>query len=398
MQLIEVNSPILEKEFIKVNVQINKKDPNYIQPLDRDILEVFDKKKNKAFRNGEAIRWILKTDSGELIGRIAAFVNQKYKNKGDDVPVGGIGFFDCINDQAAADLLFDVAKHWLLQRNMQAMDGPINFGERDRWWGLLVDGFGPPVYCLNYNQPYYRQLFESYGFKNFYNQACFAINVGKRQQEKLYSRHAQCAKNPDLSAAHIRKDQLDKFARDFCIVYNKAWAGHGGLKHIEERTVRKMFQTMKPVMDERIIWFVYFKDEPIGTWLNLPDLNQWFKYLHGRFGLWEKLKFAWIKKTRKCDKMVGLVFGVVPEWQGKGVDSYMIVEGCKLIQRLTIDNGEYRLGNPLYSNCEMQWIGEFNPIMINVAESLSTYRSRTLTTYRYLFDRTKEFKPHPTLR
>ena len=381
-----------------MNVQINKNDPNYIQPLDKDILEVFDRKKNKAFRHGDAIRWILKTDSGEPIGRIAAFVNEKYKNKGDDVRVGGIGFFDCINDQAAADMLFDVARHWLLQRNMEAMDGPINFGERDRWWGLLVDGFEPPVYCLNYNQPYYKQLFESYGFKNLYNQACFALKVGVRQQEKLYTRHAQCAKNPDLSAAHIRKDQLDKFARDFCIVYNKAWAGHGGLKQIEERTVRKMFQTMKPVMDERIIWFVYNKGEPVGTWLNLPDLNQWFKYLRGKFGLWEKLRFLWIKKTRKCDKMIGLVFGVVPEWQGKGLDSYMIVEGCKLIQRLTINNGEYRLGNPLYSDLEMQWIGEFNPIMINVAESLGTYRNRTLTTYRYLFDRTKEFKPHPTLR
>ncbi len=398
MQLIEVTSPGLEKEFINVNVLINKDDPNYIRPLDKDIFEVFDKEKNKAFRHGEATRWILKTESGELVGRIAAFVNEKYKNKGDDGQVGGIGFFDCINDQPAADMLFDVARHWLLQRNMQAMDGPINFGERDRWWGLLVEGFEPPVYCLNYNQPYYRHLFETYGFKNFYNQACFALDVGKRQQDKLYSRHAQCAKNPDLRAAHIRKDQLDKFASDFCVVYNKAWAGHGGLKQIDERTVRKMFHTMKPVMDERIIWFVYCKDEPIGTWLNLPDLNQWFKYLHGRFGLWEKLKFLWIKKTRKCDKMVGLVFGVVPEWQGKGLDSYMIVEGCKLIQRLTIINGEYILGTPIYSYCEMQWIGEFNPIMINVAESLGTYRNRTLTTYRYLFDRTKEFKPHPTLR
>ena len=37
----------------------------------------------------------------------------------------------------------------------------------------------------------------------------------------------------------------------------------------------------------------------------------------------------------------------------------------------------------------MQWIGDFNPKMINVAESFGdTYRSRTLATYRYLFDRT----------
>jgi hypothetical protein len=51
--------------------------------------------------------------------------------------------FDCINDQVA-DMLFDVAKHWLMQKGMEAMDGPINFGERDRWWGLTVQDLNLP--------------------------------------------------------------------------------------------------------------------------------------------------------------------------------------------------------------------------------------------------------------
>lgn len=386
MQLLEVTTPQLAKEFLRVNTTINKNDPNYIQPLDKDINDVFDKKKNKAFRHGEVTRWILKDDMGNLIGRIAAFVNKKYKNKGDDVPTGGVGFFDCIHDQAAADMLFDVAKHWLMQRGMEAMDGPINFGERDRWWGLLVKGFEPPIYCLNYNPPYYQQLFEHYGFKNFFNQVCFALKTAEVNMPKFRQRHADCAKDPNFSSAHIKKNQLEKFAKDFAIVYNKAWAGHGGLKQLEEKVVLKMFQSMKPVMDEKICWFVYYKNEPIGIWVNLPDLNQWFKYLHGKFDLWHKLKFLWVKKTKHCDKFVGLVFGIVPEWQGKGVDSYLIVEGAKVIQP-----------KPLYEKYEMQWIGEFNPKMINVAENLDTYRSRILTTYRYLFDRTREFKPHPIL-
>ena len=154
---------------------------------------------------------------------------------------------------------------------------------------------------------------------------------------------------------------------------------------------------MKPVLDERINWFVYYKGEPVGIWINLPDLNQWFKHLNGKFSLWHKLKFLWIKSTVKNNKFTGLVFGVIPEFQGKGVDSYMIVEGCRIIQGLQIENGNYKNGKPIYENYEMQWIGEFNPKMINVAESLGTYRSRILTTYRYLFDRTKEFKPHPVL-
>lgn len=397
MQLIEVITPQLAREFIRVNMEINKDDPNYIHPLEKDINEVFDPKKNKAFRFGEAVRWILKDSKGKLIGRIATFTNKKYRNKGDDGPVGGIGFFDCINDQAAADMLFDVAKHWLLQRGMEAMDGPINFGERDRWWGLLVKGFAPPVYCLNYNQPYYQQLFETYGFKNYFNQICFGMKANVRLQEKFYIRHAECAADPNFSSAHIKKNQLEKFAKDFTTVYNKAWAGHGGLKQLEEKIVIKMFKSMKPVMDERINWFVYYKGEPVAIWVNLPDLNQWFKYLKGKFSLWHKLKFLWIKATKKNNKFTGLVFGVVPEFQGKGVDSYIVVEGCRVIQNLTIEKGVYTVGKPIYEDYEMQWIGEFNPKMVNVAEAIAGNRSRILTTYRYLFDQTKEFKPHPIL-
>jgi hypothetical protein len=145
---------------------------------------------------------------------------------------------------------------------------------------------------------------------------------------------------------------------------------------------------MKPVMDERVIWFTYHNEEPIAIFVNLPDLNQWFKHLDGKFDLLHKLKFLWIKKTKPCKKFIGLVFGVVPEWQGKGIDAFMIVEAAKVVQTPEIPYTEY----------EMQWIGDFNPKMINVAENFSdTYRSRVLATYRYLFDRTKEFRRHPIL-
>lgn len=386
MNLVEVINKKDEKDFLMVNVLINQKDPNYIRPLDKDILEVFDSKINKAYRHGKTRRWLLKDSQGNLIGRIAAFVNNKYRNKGDEFRVGGIGFFDCINNQEAADMLFDVSRHWLIQEGMEAMDGPINFGERDKWWGLLVEGFDAPIYCMNYNPPYYKDLLENYGFKPFFEQICFALRVKDRVQDKFYQRHAQVAADPDFSAEHLKKNNLEKYAADFATVYNKAWAGHGGMKEIRKEIVLAMFKKMKPIMDERVIWFTYHKGEPIGLWTNIPDLNQWFKYLNGRFDLWGKLKFLWIKNTRKCNRFTGIAFGIVPEFQGKGVDSYMIMEGAKIIQ-----------GQHLYEKYEMQWIGDFNPKMMNVAESLGTYRSRKLITYRYLFDQTLEFKRHPIL-
>ncbi|MGE5519560.1 MAG: hypothetical protein ACM3VS_06480 [Candidatus Dadabacteria bacterium] len=387
MQLIEVTDKQTASDFIRVNVLINQDNPNYIRPLDKDVNEVFDPKKNKSFRFGTITRWILKNGQGDLIGRIAAFVNKKYKTRGDEVPVGGIGFFECINDQGAADMLFDVAKHWLLQKGMGAMDGPINFGERDRWWGVLVDGFQPPVYCLNYNPPYYQQLFENYGFQVFFNQYCFGYNPKQRISDKIYARHDAIAIDPGYSASYIHMDNLEKYVQDFTTVYNEAWAGHGGLKELDIKSVRKIFSNMKPVMDEKINWFAYYNERPIALFINLPDLNQWFKYLDGKFDLLHKLKFLWIKKTKPCKKMVGIIFGIVPEFQGKGVDSYMIAEAARVVQPETP-----------YTEYEMQWIGDFNPKMINVAENFGdVYRTRKLITYRYLFDRTKEFKRHPML-
>ncbi len=388
MQLIPVKDKSTARQFLEVPVFIHQNNPQWIRPLDKDVEEVFDPEKNKLFRqkDNECERWILKDDQGKVIGRIAAFVNKKYKNIGDEQPTGGIGFFECINDQQSADFMLDHAKQWLQERGMQAMDGPINFGERDRWWGLVVEGFYEPLYCMNYNPPYYQQLFENYGFQLFFNQVCFAMSVNAVVDEKFYERHAVFASDPDFHSEYIRKNNLDKYAEDFCTVYNKAWAGHGGNKTLELRQAKKIMQAMKSVIDEHIVWFIYYKNEPIGCWLNLPDLNQWFKRLNGKFGLFQKLKFLWIKKFGKCNRFVGLVFGIVPEFQGKGADSYMIIEAAKLIQP------EAR-----YDYYEMQWIGDFNPKMINIAEKLGTYRSRRLITYRYLFDRNKAFKRHPLI-
>jgi len=387
MQLLSVNTPRLEQDFIKVNVELNRSVPGYIRPIDAEIREVFNPEKNKAFRHGECTRWILKDEDGKLIGRIAAFVNRKYKNKGDDVPVGGVGFFDCINNQEAADMLLDVARHWLAQKGMQAMDGPINFGERDKWWGCVVEGFTDPPYGMNFNPPYYQQLLENYGFKPFFYQLCFGLDPKKPLNDKIIQRHAVLAADPAYSTRMIEKKRLEKYADDFVAIYNGAYAGHGGLKEMKKEQVMALFRKMKPLMDEKIVWFAYHNDRPIAFFINIPDLNQYFKHFNGRFGPLQKLQFLWLQFRGACHHFTGLVFAIIPEFQAKGVDAYIIGESASVIQPDTP-----------YTHYEMQWIGDFNPKMVNIAKTLGdTFISRKLATYRYLFDRSKEFKRHPML-
>jgi len=157
-----------EKKWLEFPSRLYKNDPNYVRPINQDVTKLFDKKQNKLLRKGDAMRLLL-FEKNQVVGRIAAFIDPNTA-KNNDQPTGGCGFFDCIDDQAAANILFDAAKKWLKERGMEAMDGPINFGDRDNFWGCLADGFTEPLYNMPYNFPYYNKLFENYGFQNYFNQ------------------------------------------------------------------------------------------------------------------------------------------------------------------------------------------------------------------------------------
>lgn len=387
MQIIEVIDTNTSNQFLRVNVLMNQHNPFYIQPLNKDINDIFDATKNKQHQHGEIKRWILKTNNGNLIGRIAAFTNKKYTNKVNALPIGGCGFFECINNQDAANILFDTAKKWLQSKGMQAMDGPINFGDRDKWWGLLVDGFeDEPVHGMPFNPPYYQTLFERYGFKNYYNQYWYKMMVDDQLPEKFQERFKKYSAKPEYSAKHLQVNNLEKFANDFVTVYNAAWAQHGEAKEITKEQVLKLFKTMKPIMDERVIWFAYYKEEPIAMFVNIPDVNQYFKYFNGKLNLINKLRLVWMKKTGQCKKLTGLVFGVVPKYQSLGIDSYLI-QSC----------GNAMQNKGWYINYEMGWAGEWNPRMINIYKSLGGTQHRQMTTYRYIFNDAFPFERHPVM-
>lgn len=388
MQILEVKDKYTEREFILVAVRLYKNEKNWIRPLDKDIKAVFDPAKNKNFRNGEAIRWILQ-DNGKTLGRIAAFVNKKTVSSYDQ-PTGGIGFFECVNDKEVAFKLFDTAKAWLEERGMEAVDGPINFGDRNNWWGLLVDGFHEPNYQMPYNFGYYQQLFEDYGFKVYFKQYTYQRPMGSEVDfaPRLYEKAELTINNPDYDFRHINKGEYDKAHEYFHEVYNKAWAGHSGVKPMSMQQAKATFKMLKPVADVRLLWFAFYKGEPVAFFISIPELNQLYKYLNGQWNLWSKLKFLYLLKTGACHKSLGIVFGVVPEHQRKGIEGALVVS---YVKKLAWKKGFQ------YTDLEMNWIGDFNPKMMRVVEQIGGKIFKTHITYRKLFDETKEFKRAPIL-
>ena len=269
---------------------------------------------------------------------------------------------------------------------MEAMDGPINFGDRDNWWGLLVDGFDrEPNYQCNYNFAYYRELFETYGFQTYFKQFTFGRNTFDPLDPRLKEKADSANKDPNYSFRHIEKSKLKEYAEDFRTVYNDAWARHPGVAKMTSLQANAIIKKLKPIMDEKIMWFGYHKDQPVGFYINIPELNQVFKHVNGKLDLIGKLKFVYHQWRKTNKKMIGLVFGISPDHQGKGVDGALIHATRVMVQE------KYKR----YPLLEMNWIGDFNPKMLKVVDQVGGEVVKTHHTYRYLFDRTKEFKRMP---
>jgi len=384
MNIREVVDKKGRNDFIRVAKIIYKNDPVWVCPIDKEIDAIFDPDQNDYYNHGIAERWVLTDDSGQLTGRIAAFIDYKTAETGEQ-PTGGIGFFECINDRDAAFMLFDTAREWLKNQHMEAMDGPINFGERDSYWGLLVDGFTHPSYEIAYNHSYYQQLFESYGFKTYFKQEGFHLDVKKKLPERFLRIAEWVEKKPGYEFRHFTWKEQEKYIKDFAEVFNIAWNSFmENFEPLKTEYIRKTLQKAKVFLEEEFIWLAYKSERPIAIYFMYPDINEILKRMSGNLNLWNKLKFVYLKNRKAITRARGILMGVVPEFQNLGIESVFIMKIADVMER-----------KPQYKEIEFSWVGDFNPKMKKIFLSVGCVSVKHYITYRYLFDRTAEFKRYP---
>jgi hypothetical protein len=372
MRIVEVDRKT-KRDFLNVAGICYAQDPNWIQPLNRDIESVFDPETNNFHSHGSCTRWVLYDQHDRPIGRIAAFINEK-KARLTTIAMGGCGFFECINDPAAANMLFDTAREWLSQRGMQAMEGPVNFGENLMWWGLLIEGFTMPYYGMNYNPPYYRSLFEQYGFAIAYEQISNRIDVNAPFPQRFEKIASWVASKKNNAFRHFDPRYFDKFAQDFMDIYNDGWKDFNQFTPVTLASIRENFNQMKPVMDNQLVWYAYVNDDPAAFLLVLPDINELIAGLNGRLDLIGKVKFLWHKKTRKHRRLRAVIMGTKAQYRNHGLESTLFI---KL--------KEYVLSLQQYQELELSWVGDFNKKMLSIHGATGARPSKKHATYRYFF-------------
>lgn len=387
MEIIQVADKKTIEAFHQLPLLIYKNDPNWVAPLRMMIEDIFNPRKNAGFQDGNACRWLVK-DKNQYIGRIAAFFDHS-KIEDSEEKAGFFGFFECFNNDEAARLLFDTARDWLKNEGFTAMDGPVNFGENFFNWGLLVDGFQQQGFGMQYHHPYYQQLFANYGFKTYYKQFSYHLDITSPDLPERFWKIAEwVAGKRDFSYKTFSFKEQDKCIHDFIYIYEQAWGKHTNYKPISPVDLKTLIRDAKIVLEEEFIWYVYHKDEPIAFFMMIPDLNQLLKHLkNGKLSVYNILKLLILKKLKVINRCRVLVMGVIPKFQSAGIESGIFWQLRQVLLRKN-----------WYNEMELSWVGDFNPKMISLFNAVGGKYAKTHETLRYLFDQSRPFVRLPIIK
>lgn len=370
--------------FHKVARTLNSGRLNWIEPIWMDIEKVFDLKVNPFLTGGNCARWIaVDMLTGNPIGRIAAFASPDSPSVAPFTDPslsvtemkGGVGFFESVDRLEVAQALFGAAEAWLREQRVQTALGPINPGEKDSFWGLLIEGFEhAPSYRKSSNPPYYRNLFEQLGYQVDYFQYTFARSLEEGVPAELAERIKPVLANPRYEFRKLGSDSaedLRTFATEAREIYNAAWTKIPGFKPLSEEQIQNMLGKMKPILDTDLLWRAYDRGKPCGFLIFLPEINSLLKDFKGKLGWFQKIRLFFRLKFNPPKRAIGVVFGILPRYQGNG-----------LAHALVSHAGEQIRSTRNYREFELNWVGSFNPRMIALVESFGAIRNKTFATFR----------------
>ena len=349
-------------QFIKFPFEIYRGDKYWVPPLNMEQKTLLDRNKNPFFKNAEA-EYFLAEREGKIVGRIAAIKNDlhlKYQN--DDS--GHFGFFECINDQAVADMLFNSAKDWLRTRGLKYMKGPANPSSNDIF-GMLIEGFDDsPRLLMAYNPKYYVELCTNYGMKKSKDLYAWKIENPKLLQSEKLKRGQEIVRNRyKLKITQLNMKNFYQDLERFKFVYNKAWAPNWGFVPMTDEQIDAMAKEMKPLVEPSIVLFAEIEDKLVGAALVMLDYNQIFKTMNGKLFPFNFIKIFTQKKKIKWARI--LTLGIIPEFQKKGFDSVLYWE---------IVNNAAKIG--IYLG-EASWVLEDNEMMNRGLELMNASRYKT---------------------
>lgn len=324
----EVASSRDMKKFISFPYKLYAGSKYWVPPLRFDEMNTLRKDKNPAFDFCEAKYWLAHKD-GKIAGRIAGIINtryiEKWKNK-----YARFGWIDFIDDESVSKLLLDKVENWARENGMEAIQGPLGFTDLD-YEGMLIEGFEElGTLATIYNYSYYPKHLEKYGYTKDIDWVEFEIKAPKEVPEKI-NRIANIAlERSNLRVLKVKKSKdLLPYAKDMFNVLNVAYRDIFGFVPLTDKQVDLYVKQYFGFIRPEYISIVLDKNDRVAAFaITMPSLSKALQKSNGRlfpFG------FIYILKAMKKNNLIDLyLIGVLPEYQGKGVNSILIKELAKI--------------------------------------------------------------------
>jgi hypothetical protein len=354
------------KAFIKFPWRIYRNNPHWVPLLILDQLQFFTPLKNPYFSHSTA-QLFMAFRGDEPVGRISAHENNQHIRVHKD-GVGFFGFFECIEDQAVADALFDVASAWLRERGLKTMRGPVSFSVNHEV-GLLLDAFDePPLIRMTYNPPYYAGLIEGYGLQKIQDLYAYVMFESEEMPEWLHDLSDLVLEDPKLVVRTVDVRDFKNEMQRIKKIYAEAWSENWGAVPLTEKEFDRIVGELRLIYDKDLFFIAEYDGEPAGMSLVLPDMNQALKKANGRLFPLGLLKILWYRRKINAWRMP--ILGVRQEHRMRGIEVVLCCRTYDVAKR----NRNYRKG-------EMSWVLESNTAANAVLKKLGARRSKTYRIY-----------------
>lgn len=312
------------KQFIMLPYTLYKDDPLWIPPLISQEKDQFDPRKNPAYRYCDT-EFFLALRGGRPVGRIAAIVNRRYVDKlGKNC--GRFGWFECEDNRETANALLDAAEDWLSENGMTEISGPMGFTDNDMT-GFLIEGFDElPTISGSYNPEWYNDLLTSRGYVKEVDYVEFKITVPDALPEKVERLTALIKRRSSVKVFNetSTKALAKKWGHQVFDVLNESYKDLYGTTLLDEEEINYYIKAYLGQVDPEFIKLAVDGDKLVGFIIAMPNLSEAFQKAKGRL-----FPFGFIHILRAMKKSKTLDFylaGILPEYQGKGVDALMTYE------------------------------------------------------------------------
>ncbi len=329
IQKIDTQNRSEIRRFIQFPFELYKNNPYWVPPMVSDMRYALNRQKHPFFQHSHA-DFFLAMDGKQVVGRIAAIDNQRYREFTNE-NTGFFYFFEVIEDIQVARQLFNAVFDWSAKRGLDKVVGPKGLAQGDGL-GMLVEGFQyKPAIGIPYNPKYYQDFTLDSGFEKDLDYLSGYLTTDYQVPERVHQISKRVQEKRGFQVVEFNdKKEMDAWIPRIKDVFNQAFGSVPGFSPVTEDEVVLIANRILAIAHPKLIKLICKHDELVGFLFAYHNISAGIQKARGRM-----LPFGWYHLMRefKRTKWVDINgIGLLPGHQGVGATAVLYTELEKSIK------------------------------------------------------------------